>query len=300
MVGNLGLAVALTLSGVSQPWLAKYLADWKTFNWAIYAQMITIVVVPFILPESCRWLMSKGEKDKTIKILKKIAKTNKKTVPDEVWKDVAKLCDKIKANEDSNNYTYLDLFRTANMRKITFLVIVLWMIISVIFDTTVRNISNLNFEFYLSFMIAAGMELPADLGAIVGINWLGRRWSASISMLLSSVTMLICAFTTGKSRIIFNFIVLQFHDLDQYIVQVITFLIGRFFATYAMNVGFQIVVEVMPTCLRGQGSSLVNCMSMLSMMASPYIVYSVTFRLSAVIRLNNLFFSLSYQRKLHF
>ena len=201
MVGNLGLAVALTLSGVSQPWLAKYLADWKTFNWAIYAQMITIVVVPFILPESCRWLMSKGEKDKTIKILKKIAKTNKKTVLDEVWKDVAKLCDKIKANEDSNNYTYLDLFHTTNMRKITFLVIILWMIISVIFDTTVRNISNLNFEFYLSFMIAAGMELPADLGAIVGINWLGRRWSASISMLLSSVTMLICAFTTGKSRI---------------------------------------------------------------------------------------------------
>ena len=53
------------------------------------------------------------------------------------------------------------------------------------------------------------------------------------------------------------------------------FLLGRFFATYAMNVGFQFTVEVMPTCLRGQGVALVNVMSMLSQMASPYIVFSV-------------------------
>ena len=53
------------------------------------------------------------------------------------------------------------------------------------------------------------------------------------------------------------------------------FLLGRFFSTYAMNVGFQFTVEVMPTCLRGQGVALVNVMSMLSQMASPYIVFSV-------------------------
>ena len=42
-----------------------------------------------------------------------------------------------------------------------------------------------------------------------------------------------------------------------------------------MNVGFQYTVELMPTCLRGQGIALVNMMSMVSQMASPYIVYSV-------------------------
>ena len=42
-----------------------------------------------------------------------------------------------------------------------------------------------------------------------------------------------------------------------------------------MNVGFQYTVEVMPTCLRGQGIALVNVMSMVSQMGSPYIVYSV-------------------------
>ena len=94
LVGNLGLALALTMSGVYQPWLAKYLGHWKTFNWAIFAQMVTIFIVPFILPESCRWLMAKGRKDKTLTILKRIAKTNKKTVDDSVWIEVEELCDK--------------------------------------------------------------------------------------------------------------------------------------------------------------------------------------------------------------
>ena len=100
----------------------------------------------------------------------------------------------------SNNYTYLDLFRTPEMRKITILVILTWAVISCIFDTTVRNISNLNFEFYLSFMIAASMELPADLASIVGINWLGRRWSASLSLIGCGLTMLPCAFITGMNN----------------------------------------------------------------------------------------------------
>ena len=62
---------------------------------------------------------------------------------------------------------------------------------------------------------------------------------------------------------------------DLWVVQIIMFLTGRFFATYAMNVGFQFSVEVMPTCIRGQGIALVNVMSMVSQMTSPYIVYSV-------------------------
>ena len=93
LVGNLGLALALTLSGCYQPWLAQYLGHWKTFNWVIYGQMISVIAVPFILPESCRWLISKGNKKKTINILKRIARQNKKDVPEYIWKQVECLCD---------------------------------------------------------------------------------------------------------------------------------------------------------------------------------------------------------------
>ena len=85
------------------------------------------------------------------------------------------------------------------MRRISLLSTILWMVISCVFDTTVRNISNLNFEFYVSFMVAASMELPADLFSIVGINWFGRRWSASLALIFCSLTMVVCAFVKGKT-----------------------------------------------------------------------------------------------------
>ena len=83
------------------------------------------------------------------------------------------------------------------MRLLSVLSILLWMVISCIYDSTVRNIANLNFQFYLSFMIAAAMELPADLLCILGINWCGRRWSSALSLLLCGLTMAVCAFTKG-------------------------------------------------------------------------------------------------------
>ena len=96
------------------------------------------------------------------------------------------------------NYTYLDLFKTPAMRRVSVLCIILFMVISCVFDTTVRNIANLDFEFYLSFMISASMELPADLCSIVGINRFGRRWSSALSLLFCALTMVICAFAKGR------------------------------------------------------------------------------------------------------
>ena len=84
------------------------------------------------------------------------------------------------------------------------------------------------------------------------------RWASSLALALTGVTMLVCAATT-----------------DMWLVQLVVFFLGRFCATFATNVGLQWSVELMPTCLRGQGSAVINVMSMISQMGSPYIVYSV-------------------------
>merc|ERR1719228_1484660 len=176
----------------------KYLGDWKVFSWVMFSQMGLIVVVPFILPESCRWLISKGKGKESVEVMKRIAKLNNKKVPDQVYAAVLDLCAKQKDhNDNSSSYTYLDLFRTPNMRKITILISILYMLIALEFDTTVRNISNLDFNIYLSFMISGALELPADLLSILGLNYLGRRWSSSISLFACGITILPCAWLTG-------------------------------------------------------------------------------------------------------
>ena len=95
-----------------QPWLARWLGHWTTFNWVVFSQFALIFAVPFLLPESSRWLLSKGRKDKVralpntkfypdvikmifkaLEILKKIAKFNKKTVSEEIWEQVGQFSD---------------------------------------------------------------------------------------------------------------------------------------------------------------------------------------------------------------
>lgn len=58
--------------------------------------------------------------EKCIKIMKRIARINGKTVDDAVYKEFYDSnINNSTAEEDKVNYTVLDLFKTARMRKIT-------------------------------------------------------------------------------------------------------------------------------------------------------------------------------------
>jgi hypothetical protein len=96
------------------------------------------------------------------------------------------------------------------------------MFIASLFDAHIRNIGNLNYSIYATFTISAALELPADLAAIWGLNWLGRKWSAFLSLALSGICMAVCGLT-----------------LEITWLSTVMAMIGRFFITYAMNTGTQ-------------------------------------------------------------
>ena len=72
------------------------------------------------------------------------------------------------------------------------------MMIASMFDGHIRNISNLKYSIYTTFTISALLELPADLLAIWGLNFFGRRWSAFFSLNLSALCILSCTFALGE------------------------------------------------------------------------------------------------------
>jgi len=264
VVGNLGLAFCLTLSGALQPPLIRALGDWRLFNWLIFSQMLFVVVLPIFIPESCRWLMSRGEGERSVAIMKRIAKMNKKEVPDRVYSSVLKLCEKKKKEAEMDSLSYLDLFRTGPMRRVILTTTLMWTMISLVFDCTVRNITNLSFSIYKTFAISAALEFPADLLSIVGLEVIGRRYSAALSMIMVFTFTLPCAWLA---------------DLPT--SQAVLSMAARFAATYAINTGFQFSVEVLPTSLRSQGMAIVHLTAMLSLVASPLIVYSESLSVAA-------------------
>merc|ERR1712176_548741 len=157
--------------------------------------MIFVMLVPYLIPESVRWLLSKGKGEKSAKIIKKIAKMNKRTIPDCIIHAV----NNIKSASQKRSTSYFSLFSTSAMTKTTILVTLLWMLTSLVFDASIRNVSNMSLPIYTSFMLSAALEFPADLLAIIGLNYIGRRWSCFFCLLLCGLATLPAAWLRGDA-----------------------------------------------------------------------------------------------------
>ena len=63
----------------------------------------------------------------------------------------------------SDTHTYLDLVRTPHMRRVSLLSVLQLMLIACIFDATIRNITNLSWEFYTTFMASMAVGSPRTI-----------------------------------------------------------------------------------------------------------------------------------------
>ena len=86
-------------------------------------------------------------------------------------------CTRLQEEDEANNsYSVLDLFKTPRLRNITFLLIGIWMAISLVFDGHVRNVGSLGLDLFFTFTVAAATELPADTFLTFTLDRWGRRW----------------------------------------------------------------------------------------------------------------------------
>lgn len=85
LVGNVPLAVFLTLGAASLPWIAYGMGDWRLFSIVTSAPIALTVITWWIVPESARWLVLKGKIDKTVDTLKECARVNGKIVEQAIY-----------------------------------------------------------------------------------------------------------------------------------------------------------------------------------------------------------------------
>ncbi|XP_055378688.1 solute carrier family 22 member 13-like isoform X2 [Condylostylus longicornis] len=255
-VANMSIAIFFTIASTGLPWIAYYLADWKLFAIVTSAPLALAIFTPWMVPESARWLVSQGKIDKALIILKKFEKVNKATVKPELYQEFKDSCMKIQAEEaNNNNYSVLDLFKTPRLRRITILLIVIWMAISLVFDGHVRNVGSLGLDLFFTFSVACATELPADTFLTLTLDRWGRRWLAFGTMVASGVfSLLACTVPIGP-----------------YSAALAIF--GRFSVNISYNIGLQYAAELLPTVVRAQGVALIHIMGYVASILAPFVVY---------------------------
>ncbi|XP_047479654.1 solute carrier family 22 member 3-like isoform X2 [Penaeus chinensis] len=256
VMANAPVMVFLTGSMCGLPWLAWWLADWSTFVLVIHAPQFLTIVFLWALPESARWLLSRGRVDRTVTILKTVARVNRKPLTPAVIQGFQDFGEK-QRKASHQKVTVLDLFKTPILRKRFIVLIIMWCTLFVAYDGHTRNTENIGHNVFVSFTIAGLVELPADFATMLATEWLGRRHTTVGSLVLSGLAGLCIAFIPED---------------DTIAIMVVAF-IGRFLVTMSMDIGHQYPVEVLPTVARGQGIGAMQTVGFLCGFSSPYIAY---------------------------
>ncbi|XP_038079046.1 organic cation transporter protein-like [Patiria miniata] len=227
-------------------------------DWQMLQVALTMTFAPFILllpflPESARWLMSRGRTADAEKILRKMAKVNKVELPAELFEEDKDQEEKLK-DTTTRRYTYLDLFRSTNMRCKTINILFCWFVNNMVYYGISLSTSDLGVDHYIAAFVSGAVEIPAYTCAILSMQYLGRRLPLCVYLVASGAACIgATLFSAGAGR-------------------ATVAMIGKFFITATFGMIYTYSAEIYPTPVRSQGMGLSSMMARISGILCPFIL----------------------------
>ncbi|XP_031772778.1 carcinine transporter-like [Apis florea] len=254
LVVNIAFGVHFAIASTILPWMAYYISNWRYFTYVTAIPLLSVIITPWILPESARWYVSNGMTDKVVEKLRRIAKINHRNPDPRIYDAfVSNLEASDKIQETA---TVLDLFKTPRLARNTILLILFWCLTVISFDGHVYSLKLIQSSVFVSFSVACSTELPAGLLLTLLLDRWGRRF---------------CGFLTLALTCLLSIAELMLHSM---IAKLVMSVLSRFCLNMAANVGLQYAAELLPTPVRSQGVSLIHIFGIVAHSLAPYIIDS--------------------------
>ncbi|XP_026737249.1 carcinine transporter-like [Trichoplusia ni] len=251
LMANMAFALFYSLVVTVLPWIALACGHWKTISLVTSIPLGLAIFAPLFLPESPRWLLSKGRIDEAINRVLYIGRINKKEIPTKL---IDQFKDSVTNVEEEKSEGCLEILKRPVIRKMFILVCIEYMCCTIVFDGLVRSIGQLDFDFFASFSMVSFTEFPSMILVAFILDWMGRRWLTIIVMTISCIFCLLSVFASGIQSVIFA-------------------VIARFAVNMSYSAAMQWAAEILPTSVRGSGVSFVHICGCLATVVSPYIVF---------------------------
>ncbi|XP_063089168.1 solute carrier family 22 member 3 [Cavia porcellus] len=249
------IQVFFTLGIIILPGIAYFIPNWQGIQLAITLPNFLFLLYYWLVPESPRWLITRKEGDKALKILRRIAKCNGKYLSSSYTEITV-------TDEEVSNPSILDLVRTPQMRKCTLILMFAWFTSAVVYQGLVMRLGITGGNLYIDFLISGVMELPAALLILLTIEPIGRRLPFAASNIVAGVACLVTAFLP--------------EGIPWLRKTVAT--LGRLGITMAFEIVYLVNSELYPTTLRNFGVSLCSGVCDFGGIIAPFLL----FRLAAV------------------
>ncbi|XP_039171037.1 organic cation/carnitine transporter 4 [Eucalyptus grandis] len=195
-----GIALLSGIAYVFRSWRELYIAS------SIPSMLFLLGVLPFI-SESPRWYLVRGKIDEAMKLMRAIAKANKKHLPDGV---ILALDEEVNENsndgpsckdqmdtKDAITGSLIDVVKSPVTRIRLFLAVAINFLCSVVYYGISLNVVNLQTNLYLSVFLNGVAEMPAFTITALLLDKFGRKplaigtqWFSGIFCLMGSLVMI--------------------------------------------------------------------------------------------------------------
>ncbi|OWA52770.1 Carcinine [Hypsibius exemplaris] len=252
------VALVFTFGVIGLGGLAYLLRTWVSLQLAVTLPFVFMIGYYWWMPESPRWLMSRGRFAEMLRIVRKMAKVNRAQLSEEYFEELLIKCQKSQTEATSERkYVIMDLFRTPNLRRKSCLIIFNSFANYAVYSGLNFFIPHLGGNDHIDFIYGALIELPAYPAMYFALNRFGRRVLLMFSMLLGGAFLIATALVPSENHL----------------AVILLFLTSKFWMTFSFFVTDLVASELFPTVLRGAGASLTQTVSTIGLCLSPLIAH---------------------------
>ncbi|XP_034253555.1 organic cation transporter protein-like isoform X2 [Thrips palmi] len=246
--------------------VAWALQDWRWILRAFYGPAVLSIAVLWILPESVRWLCSKGRTKEARAIIRRAAVMNKMPTKqmdlEEMQASIAEEAKAKKAFKDDYKEdtpsTYWALKETFKSKILLVRLLTCsfcWMTNTFVYYGLSLNSVAVAGNLYLNFMLVCLVEVPAGLVTWLLMERVGRRASMCSSLVLTGVACVAFIFIPDSGGLVW--------------VRIATYLVGKFGITVSYTVLYVLTAELFPTNVRHSLFALCSMIGRLGSVIAP-------------------------------
>lgn len=235
---------------------AYFIRNWRHLQIALTLPGILFFSYWWFIPESARWLLTKGRKEEAKQIVLAAAKENKVSIPTDILESLILPTEQEKKQESQPKPSLLDLFKHANLRRKSFIIFFLWFVNSGAYYGLSWNTSNLGGgNDYINFIISGLVEFPAYTFLLLTLNRWGRK------LILCG-----CMFVGGAALVLTILI-----PTDMVWLIITLAMIGKLAITASYGTIYIFSAEQFPTVIRNVALGAASTSARVGGILAPYI-----------------------------
>lgn len=246
VLGGTIIAQIFAIGQVILGFVAMYITNYRHLLRAIYFTTILVLSYIWCIPESVRWLMSKGQNQKALKIIYKAAKTNHVELSHSTLDSMYELSSNEPDRSDKTTTAKSNPFLLAIKSRILVLRFLIccfcWFTNGFVYYGISIHAVSLAGNKYINFILISFAEVPGIIITYFLMQNCRRKLSLQLAMLVCAIVCITSEFTSAFSPI----------------WKLILFGIGKCSISIAFTVSYVYTSELFPTNLRQSFMSTLN------------------------------------------